>query len=312
MPIDLYKLSGLDYRDKTREAKLAVDSDVERARRVGEIQRAAEIEHAQKLEGIARRRFVENYAKTLEAGGQTEGIGEDAEAAWAQKVASGDLKDVEMFRDTAGRLPGAEKLSRSKTEVAQGDLDIRQQEQKVKMLETLGTVAALLGFGGGFKGAAKRAEKQLDTKQKEIDSANVKAGTDLGVNKALEIGAAAAAVQERENRLAGQQLGLLQGTNDYEQKQREYLDYPADRDLRVKLLEEQIEQSRYRRSVPLDLREDSLEAQILRNRAAARAADAKAGGARNLGIGTAGQPLKKDGKVRTADDLIITGPMEID
>ena len=304
MPIDLYKTLGYDYRDKTREAKLAVDSDVERAKRLAEVEREAAAQRSQQMEGIARRRFVENYAKTLEAGGQTEGLGEDAEAAWAKKVASGDLGDVMKFEEAAGELPGLRAASRSKVEADQQENEARNAEQKAKKIEGIAKIAGLIMPGVGemiAKGVAKQAEKKAAKEAADLTEEETRGY----VNQALAQDAPTVAVEMRAAQLAGQKLGVQNAQNAADMGRMEYFNAPIRYDLQNRLLGQQVLGAERENDIPIEVVQEMQRNRADYLRAQAEAARARAKGRTvDFGFGRpAGTPLGPTKRDLTADDL---------
>jgi hypothetical protein len=238
MPIDLYKLMGYDYRDKKRETQLSVDADVERARRIAADDFEAKKSQALELEGIAGKRFKENYAKTRLADGQTEGIGEEAETAWAKKVASGDLKGTLDFEETAGKLPGTRKLAGTTVEAAQEEAEARAAAGKEKKMRGLAAVAAILGGGDTL---SQIANSNLGAEAAGAKAGETEAETKRDVSAVLKPDAAKVAQEQREAAgrmtqlgLAGQELGL---DAQYLRNREQYLNnnyQPAMNDARLR------------------------------------------------------------------------------
>lgn len=304
MPIDLYKTLGYDYRDKTREAKLAVDSDVERAKRLAEVEREAAAQRSQQMEGIARKRFVENYAKTLEAGGQTEGLGEDAEAAWAKKVASGDLEGVAAFEKAAGELPGLRAASRSKVANDQEKSEADRAENKAKKIEGIAKIAGLIMPGVGemiAKGVAKQAEKKAAKEAADVTEEETRGY----VNKAIQPYAVDDELKMRAAKVAGAQLGVQQAQNAKDIGVQEYLFNTERMPLQRREMEQRLIALERENDIPIEVvqemqlnRADYLKAQ-------AEAARARAKGRTvDFGFGRpAGTPLGPTKRDLTADDL---------
>jgi hypothetical protein len=234
MPIDLYKLMGYDYRDKKRETQLSVDADVERARRSAADDFEAKKSQALELEGIAGKRFKENYAKTRLADGQTEGIGEEAETAWAKKVASGDLKDTLAFEETAGALPGTRKLTKTVMEAGQEEAEAKAAKGKENKLRGVAALAAILGGGDTL---SQIAESNLGAEAAGAKAGETEAETKRDVSAILKPDAAKVAQEQRELKMASDRLNNLKGTVEYDQMYEDAVNRGPMRELQRRGLE---------------------------------------------------------------------------
>lgn len=314
MPLDLYKTLGYDYRDKQREAKLAVDSDVERARRITEMQQAADLKQASALEGIARRRFTENYAKALGADGQTEDLGAAAEAAWAKKVAADDLNDARRFEDIAGRLPGTRELAKSDVATKQGAHEVAQIENQERQFTGLARMAGLF-VPGLDKAISATVGTKIKKDLKEAEAGLTKAETDTIVNRALQTDAADYALSARDMQeqaaseaILGQRIGNERGQLLNQDATMRYGRLARDLNLEEEMKREALYSDRIRNDQQAAIGAELKQAELERILAAAELARSRASGRQPLIPGVPGAKPAATTKAPselTADQLIF-------
>jgi hypothetical protein len=314
MPIDLYKLMGYDYRDKKRETQLSVDADVERARRIAADDFEAKKSQALELEGIAGKRFKENYAKTLSGEQYPEGLNEaareqwarqDADTAWAKKVAGADLKDTLAFEQTAGALPGTQRLTKTVMEAGQEEAEAKAAKGKENKLRGLAVIKAIAG-GGDVLGAI--AESNLGAEAAGAKAGETEAKTKESVAAVLQPNAAQVALEQREAVGRQTQLGLAGAAlanqarqNDVDMGRNELFEQPQRTALQRRIGEAQLGALEMQNEVNSVLGEDLRRAEIERLKAQADAARARGGGA---SLGLSGQALAPTRKgPLTADEL---------
>lgn len=152
MPIDFGKILGLEERERDRAADRAVRADVERARQLNELETTARRQRLDEDRAREKADFTSNYAKLMELEGNTEGLGEMAETAWAKRMASADMPKVNTFDAERGKAKGGmSTLGQREVEAGQAKFEADKTESQVKTATNLGKLAsAALGPAAGL------------------------------------------------------------------------------------------------------------------------------------------------------------------